>query len=342
MSDTTVLTTDALRKQAWEEVLYRDTQKESYFTRFMGQGSESVIQEKTILEKQQGDKITFGLIRRLQGAGVTGANTLEGNEEALDTADFSVELELYRHAVRSNNPKDVKRPIWDMPTEARDALKVWGAEKIDSLMFQALGASPSKIFYLNSSGNPLAGTVEATVAGALDATNSKITNLKIISFIKAWAKTGGGRGQTPLRPVRVDGKEYFILLVHPDVLYDIKTSSAYEQANREARERSLENPLFRGADFVWDGVIVHEHENIPTFTNGGGGSVPYAKCLFLGAQSGVWAWGKRPYTEDALFDYGAKKGWSWNMMAKAGKSTFDGKDYGVLSVFAARTNVSGS
>lgn len=340
MSDTIVSTSDALRKQAWDEVLYRDTQKESYFTRFMGQGSESVIQEKTQLEKQQGDKITFGIIKRLQGAGVTGTNTLEGNEEALDTADFSVELELYRHAVRSNNPLDAKRPVWDMPTEARDALKVWGAEKLDSLMFQALGSNPSKIFYLDSSANPQAGTVEATVAGALHATNSKLTNLKMISFIKSWAKTGGNRSQTPIRPVRVDGKEYYILLVHPDVLFDIKTSSAYEQANREARERSLENPLFRGADFVWDGVIVHEHENIPILTNGS--SVPYAKCLFLGAQSGVWAWGKRPYTEDAVFDYGAKKGWSWNVMAKAGKPKFDGKDYGVLSVFAARTNVSGS
>ena len=341
MATTSVSTSSNLRKQAWEEKLFRDTMKESYFTRFMNESSESVVQVKTQLEKSKGDKITFGLIPRLSGAGVTGTQPLEGNEEALTTYDYDVVLELYRHGVKTNGTLDEKRPVWDMPEEARSALKVWGAEKIDQLCFDALQASPTKIFYLDSSGNMAAGTVAATVAAALDATNSKVDDLSYISALKTWAQTGGSRTQTPLRPVKVDGKEYFILLLHPDVLYDIKTCSEYEQANREARERSLENPLFRGSDFVWDGVIVHSHENVFKATNGGGGSVAYAKNLFLGAQALTWAWGKRPYTVERDFDYGEKKGFSWNMMAGVEKPVFNSKDYGVLNFFTSRTNVSG-
>lgn len=340
MSDTTVSTSNNLRKLAWEEKLFRDTMKESYFSRFLGQGSESVIQEKTQLEKAKGDKITFGLIQRLDGAGVTGTQPLEGNEEELDTYDFNVELELYRHAVRTRGSLDEKRPVWDMPEEARSALKVWGAEKIDSLTFAALQLTPSKIFYNNSSGVLTATTSEATAKTGMHATGSLMT-LDTLTKIKTWAKTGGNRAQTPIRPVRVDGKEFYIMLVHPDVFADIKMTSEYKQANREARERGADNPLFRNADFVWDGVIVHEHENISIATDGGGASVAFARCLFLGAQAACWAWGKRPYTVERDFDYGEKKGFSWNMMAGVKKATFNSKDYGVLSVYASRTNISG-
>jgi N4-gp56 family major capsid protein len=315
--------------------------KESYFARFLGKDEGSVLQEKTQLEKQKGDKITFGLIQRLDGAGVTGTQPLEGNEEELETYDFNVELELYRHAVRTRGSLDEKRPVWDMPSEARSALKVWGTEKIDALTFAALQLAPSKIFYNNSSAVLTATTVEATAKSALtNATNSLLT-LDTITKIKTWARTGGNRTQTPIRPVRIDGKEFYIMLVHPDVFADIKMTSEYKQANREARERGQDNPLFRNADFVWDGVIVHEHENVSIATDGGAGSQAFARNLFLGAQAGCWAWGKRPYTIERDFDYGEKKGYSWNMMAGVKKSTFNSKDYGVLSVYSTRTNISG-
>lgn len=329
MAKTTVLTGNNLTQKLWEEDLFRDTEKESYFMpRFAG-GSDKIIHVNTKLEKKQGDTVTFGIRMRLSGNGVTSNQTLEGNEEKLTTHDFSVSLEEYAHAVRDAGPLDRQRPIYDMDAESRDALKVWGAEKIDSLIFTALAASPTKTFYGGS----------ATTDNTLTA-NDKLTPA-IISKVRAWAKTGGattsGRAQTPIRPVRVDGREYFVLLVHPYVMYDLKRDSEFAQALREAEVRGPSNPLFHGAAAIWDNVVVHEHENITWTTNSG--AVNFSKCLFMGAQAGVWAWGTRPKTVAAEFDYGREHGFSYQMIAKAGKPVFNSKDYAVVGVNVANTNI---
>ena len=78
MSKTTVETSNALRVQAWEKELYEDTMKESYFMpRFSGEGRGNIMQVKSNLEGQKGDKLTFGLISRLAGAGVGAGGRIE-------------------------------------------------------------------------------------------------------------------------------------------------------------------------------------------------------------------------------------------------------------------------
>lgn len=328
MAKSVVLTGDALTKKLWEERLFRDTVKESYFSRFMGDGK-SLVYVKNDLEKSKGDKITFGIRMRLAGAGVTSGQTLEGNEESLVTHDYSLSLERYRHAVRDNGELDRQRPIYDMDSESRNALLDWGSEKIDQLCMDALVASPTKIIYGD-------GSSTATVT-----TSGKITPT-LISQMKTGAKTGWNRGQTPLRPIRVDGKLWFILLVHPDVMYDLKLDSTYAQARREALDRGkAKNSIFTDAFAIWDNVVIHEHENVPIVTNWGSGSnVPGAKNMFMGAQALCWAWGKRPTIIGKNFDYDEEHGFAWRMTAKCGKPKFNSKDYGVAALYTARTQVS--
>jgi N4-gp56 family major capsid protein len=346
VAKTSFATSDPLVKKVWEEKLFRDSVKEAYFSKFMGEGSMSLVQVKTQLEKGQGDKITFGIRMRLQGAGVTSGFILEGNEEKLQTYDYGVTLEQYRHAVRDNGAMDRKRVMFSIDTESKDALKDWTAEKIDQLCFDAIGvgdystADPTKIFYPNAtgvfSGTGTAGTAKA----ALSATNSKLT-LNFISALKSWAKTGGDRQYVPLRPVKVEGREYYVLLVHPDVLYDIRVDPNFQQALREAEIRGPSNPLFKGATIIWDGVVVHEHENVYIAADGGGAAVPWAKCVFMGAQSLVWAWGQRVEVVQETFDYKNEHGYASGFIARAGKPVFNAMDYGSLGVYLARTNVSG-
>src|SRR5512145_3228061 len=99
MARTQVLTTDAWRKQAWEEGAFRDTAKLSYFLpklagdtvtliekgEQLSSSPESIIDVKNLLEGRgksntyNGDKATFTLIPRLDpktNAGVTSRQTL--------------------------------------------------------------------------------------------------------------------------------------------------------------------------------------------------------------------------------------------------------------------------
>jgi N4-gp56 family major capsid protein len=344
MAKTSFATGNALTKKLHDEKLFRDARIASYFSKFMGKGSDALVQEKTQLTKSKGDQITFGIRMRLTGAGVTSGQTLEGNEEKLTTHDYSVSLEQYRHAVRDNGELDRQRAMFDVDSESRTALKDWGSEKIDTLCFTQVLATPTRVFYRDNSGAVATTATAATAKAALDATNSKITP-KLLDFTKAWALTGGNRSQTPLRPVKINGKNYFVFLAHPDVFYDLRQDSTWSQSVREALERSPKNPLFSGAYGVWNGMILHEHEGHTGLasmidTNGGGGNVPWAKCSLMGAQSLVWAWGKRGKMVSETFDYQEEHGFAWSMMAAVGKPKFNSLDYGSVGIYVSRTRIS--
>lgn len=328
MAKTAFATSDALTKKLWEEQLFRDALKESYFTRFMGMTPDSLVYVKEDLVKSKGDEITFGIRMRLSGTGVTSGQVLEGNEEKLTTFSYKIALERYRHAVRDAGALDRQRVAFSIDEESVAALKGWGGEKIDELCFDAVTAAPTKTFFGG------AATSKATLTTA-----DKVTPA-LISKAKAFAKVGGGRTQPPLRPVRIEGRDYYVFVIHPDVMFDLKQDATFAQAYREAHMRGSENPIFQGSQGIWDGVVIHEHENVPIFTNGGaGGNVPGASNIFMGAQAICYAWGERPKVIAETFDYEEEHGYAWAMTARAGKPKFNSKDYGSIEVMVARTQI---
>lgn len=329
MAKTSVLTGNALTKKLYDERLFRDTLKETYFARFFGETSKALVHVKNALTKSKGDRITFGIRMRLAGAPILSGGVVEGNEEKLTTHDYSISLERYRFGVRDAGELDRQRAMYNLDAESRDGLMGRGAEHIDELCFTAIQASPTKIFYGGDASSTA--TIEA----------ADLLTPELISKVRVWAKTGGNRSQTPLRPIMVDGKMYYVLLVHPDVMFDLKQDSTFAQARREALERGKSNPIFQGSAGVWDGVVVHEHENIDLATTWGSGSnLAGATCTFMGAQSLVWAWGKRPVVVPATFDYGEEHGYAWGITARVGKPVFNSLDYGSIGVYVARTKIS--
>ena len=140
--------------------------------------------------------------------------------------------------------------------------------------------------------------------------------------------------------MKVKGKSYYVLLVHPDVVYDLKQDSAIVNAWQYAQERGSDNPLFRDAEVMWDGVLVHSHENIPIAADGGGAAVKWSKGVLMGAQSLIWAWGERGEIVQETFDYKNEHGYAWSMIAKTKKPVFNSIDYGSLGVYFARSGIS--
>jgi len=342
MSTTSFASGNALTVKHWmakSEQLFRDAAKESYFLpRFGSAGKNSIVYEKKELMSKKGDKITFGIRMRLSGNGVGPGQTLEGNEESLTTHDYSVTMTRRRHAVRVENGLSEQRIQMDQLEEARLALVDWMAEYIDETLFTALRGTPTTVWY-NNNGTPTKATAAAAKA-AITAAEDKLTP-KLISALRAWAVTGGNRSQTPLRPIMVDGRKTFVLLIHPDVAFDLKNDSTYAQAKREADDRGKKNPLFTGALGVWDNVVIHEHENVYIATDAGGSAdQPYAECFLLGAQSLCWAWGKRERMVEEDFDYEEETGIATRLNYAVGKPQFNSKDYGSIGVFVGRTQIS--
>ena len=343
MGKTTFTTSDALKKKAYEEKLFRDIVKETYFSKFQGEGADSIVQVKTQLEKGKGDQIQFGLRMRLSGDGIEEGEIMEGNEEKLTTYDYSLTLKQYRHAVRDDGAMTRQRVMFSIDDESEKGIKDWGAEKLDELQFTAIQASPTKVFYREASAGAFTGTTTLALAkaGITSTTYTKI-DLNFISKLKTWALTGGNRSYIPLSPAKVSGKSYFVLLVPPDVMCDLKIDSTFQQAMREAEVRGKENPLFTGALAIWDGVVIHEHENMDIGTDGGSGAIAWGQGVLLGKQALCFAWGKRPRIVYKEFDYENEHGYCWDAICATGKPVFNSKDFGSLACVFARTNISGT
>ncbi len=328
MARTEITTGHALAPIIVQRQLFLDQVKKSYFSRFMG-GSDSIIHEKTDFTKQKGETMTFGIRMRVTGSPITGNATVKGKEDRLNFYSFNVTLERYRYAIMDDGALTRQRFVGDIPTEIRSALTDWGSEQIDQMAFDAIKATPTEAVYGG----------DATSVATLEA-DDVITPARI-SKVKVLALTRRSSSLVPLRPVKVEGKEYLVLLLSPDQVYDLKRNSEFSQAQREAAERGSNNPIFSGMVGVWDGVIIHSHDNVPVYSNGGSGSVTYSHGVLLGAQALVWAWGERPSIVEEDEDYEEFKGYCWRMTAKCQKPQFNSKDYGSIAFYTADTRVSG-
>lgn len=330
MARTSIPTGHALAPIIVQKQLFLDQVKQSYFAnRFFG-GTESIIHEKTDFTKQKGETMTFGIRMRVTGSPITGNATVKGREDRLTFNSFNVTLERYRYAIMDDGALTRQRFVGDIPTEIRGALVDWGSEQIDQMCFDAISASPTEAFYAGS----------ATSTATLTA-NDLITPA-LISKMKALALSRRAANIIPLRPVRVEGKDYLVLLLTPDQIYDLKRNEEFIQAQREAAERGSNNPIFSGMVGIWDGVIIHSHDNVKIYANGGSGAnVNYSHGLLLGAQALVWAWGERPSIVEEDEDYEEFKGYCWRMTAKAAKPVFDSHDYGSMSLYTADSRVTG-
>lgn len=328
MSKTGFTTNSAETVKLWNENLFRDTVKASYFSKFMGTSSDSIVQVKSDLQAQRGDRVRFAIRMRLEGAGVTEGQTLEGNEESLTSYTTDLTLKQWRHAVRDDGAMSRQRAMFSISEESQSALMDRTTEKIDQECFDALQLSPSKEFFAGTA------TSDATITASDLLTPAKISEMK------AWAVTGGNRAQTPLRPVMIGGKKHYVMLIHPEVGYDLKQDTTWNNAQQNANIRGNGNPIFDGALGMWDNVIIHEHENVKLVDNlGAGGNIHGTKCLFMGAQSLLWAWGKRPEVKAKKFDYDNEDAYSIGMIYDTQKPVFNGKDYGSVGFTCASTNI---
>lgn len=211
----------------------------------------------------------------------------------------------------------------------------------------AVPAPGGRIFY---GGQTTAGVWAVASGDAyLDRTSHRF-GTRVISYVKRMATCTiltSGDPISPMRPVKVDGKNMYLMFISPFQAADLKLETAWINAQKDANWRGSKNPLFTGALGVWDGVILHELELIH-YRYGENGTtaseffyssddvcssgVYVARGLFCGAQAGLLAMGQKPTWAEKKFDYGDKWGIASKMIYGAKKSVFNSRDFGVIAV----------
>jgi N4-gp56 family major capsid protein len=297
----------------------------------MGDSPRSMIQEMTDLKKEPGSKINFGLGMKLSGDGVTGDSELEGNEESMTDYEEEVEINQLRHGVRLKGRMDEKKSAYEMRTSAKERLTDWWAERLDKEIIDKLCGKTTSTF----ANTPTAAAATRSVwAGGQSATASVTSAMKMDTKVLDAAKQMAKMASPKIRPVKVNGKFYYIAILHPYDATNLRQDPVWNQAQREANVRGETNPIFSGALGVYNGIIIHEHEYVYR-TNDGSGSAYVARNILCGQQAGVIAWGQVVKWVEKSFDYGNKWGISVGAIFGTIKPMFNSLDYGVVTMFCA-------
>jgi len=324
-----------LNVSRWAKQLAYEVGKEIYFSKFMGKDFSSMIVEKS-MEEGKGKDITFGLVG-LTGTVVTGDSSLEGNEDGLSSYSQTVATSQRRFGVTNAGNFDNSKVLYDFRQEAMSQLKRVYAEDHDAQVFSSLTKTTGAGAYLRADNGANTSVYAATdPKAALAAADLAIAG--DISKLKRMALLGTTQSYK-MKPIRVEGKDYFVLLLHPEAAYDLTQQDTWRNAQLNANIRGKDNPIFSGALGVYDGVIVHEHEGITTASDGGGASVHYARNLFLGAGAGCMGTvGDMTWVEKS-FDYGNKLGVAAGKIYGVDMTSFNSKDYAVIQYISTATNL---
>lgn len=321
MANTTVAT--GLTPQQWDDEFFVEYLQNHPFKPYMGTGENAIFQIKEDLTKKKGDSLTFALVNKLTGDGVTGSQTLEGNEEAMDSRSFAITVNKRRNGVRVAEIDEQYSAI-SLRQAGKSVLKDWAMEADIDRIYEALlsfngtayaSASEAdkdawlvdnadRVLFGAAKSNNSSNDHSASLAN-IDSTNDKLTPAAL-SLMKRIALSASPK----IRPIRIEGmnKRFYVAFAHPRAFRDLKENSTMTQALREVTLANQNNKLFQGGDLEWDGIIVHECDGMPTLSGVGASSIDVAPVFLCGAQAIGMAMAKRWTSKTETFDYGDKHG----------------------------------
>lgn len=374
MAVTSYGTNDPLAVKLWAKTLNVEVLKATWSSKFMGESSDSIIQVRDDTTKSAGDKITYGLRMQLSGLGVIGDGTLEGNEESLTTYSDSIVINQLRHAVRSAGRMSQQRVPFSIRQEALSGLRDWWTNRLDLGFMNQICCNTAEANYVATGGTQNTGlqaptSLTSTSGGAdvhylsTNATNGdeNITSANTMTLTiadkmveRATGSLGLGTSNTgfaPVRPVKVNGSEWYVWFLHPYQITDIRTNTStgqwldIQKAAMTGGEVS-ENPIFTGALGAYNNVILHKDQRVTTgvsSTTSTTAVTTVRRSVFAGAQAATLAYGresgKEKYTwVEELFDYenqlGVSAGLIWGLKA----TTFNSSVFGLFigSSYAAQ------
>ncbi len=352
------------QKRVWASELWMAGRDQSFWmsNEFVGQGSNDVIQRVTELTPtERGDRCVMQLVNDLAGDGVAGDNRLEGNEEALVNDSTEIVIDMLRHGVRLKGQMSEQRTVIRFRATSKEKLSFWLSDKIDEMIFLTAAGMAYTLNLDNSTRGTsqlpqlaFASSVVAPssgrkyYAGAATST-ATLTTTDTLSWnlcvsIQAFAK------RKKMKPIRAGGRSYYALVASTEQLRDLKKDTNYQTNVGRAANRGPDNPLFKNAIAVIDGLIIYDHNKVPTTFGlassskwGASGTVDGAQALLLGAQAiGFATLGQMGYLESDNTDYGNRPGIATGRMLGILKPQFNSipdtntkQDFGIISLYTA-------
>lgn len=352
----------AAQKKVWAMEIWSAFRDESFFMSngFVGDSMKDMNKPIYMIDEltktERGLECIMQLVYDLTGDGVVGDNSLDDNEEAMQNGAVALHIDQLRNGVKSKGEMAEQATIIRFKDEARDKLSYWFASKIDELCFlTAAGIA----YTLNLNGSTRGSSQLPSLAFAADVvapstnrikyagsatstatlTTSDKINWQYIVGLNQYATTHG------VKPIRDRAKDYYVVVLSPEQMRDLKLDSTYMTNLATARERGSKNPLFTGATEVVDGTVLYSHRRVPNTKGlgsgskwGAAGTVEGATGILMGSQALGYGQVEEPFWRSTTkTDYGNRSGVGYGqkfgLMKPQFKSPSDGmttEDFGTV------------
>lgn len=315
-------------KQLYTEQLVRTAENESFWKKFTGTSTDSLVNVDRRPSQGGGAQCNYAIRPYLAPRSVTNG-PLDGQERQLSYFKDSLVLDKHREAVIDDGEQQEIEAFFSISDSMEDYVRQWITDIYDALHFKA-------IFY--EGGNPNLFSPNAKTKATLTASDTMTKD--DLSQLYTVASTGQSRTFEPLRPIMSGGQAYYLFLCHPDVARDLRLDMESDWNN--AMERGANNPLFKGMNMEWANVLVVADRRCPIETGGSGGAVTISTGALLGQQAIQQIMGKDASMVKGDKDWGDQKGYAAGYVMGCKAPEFNSTRYGSILVQTARTDVSGA
>lgn len=316
------------------------------------------------LESQAGQSVSFDIFVQLTGDGVYGDDTLEGNEENLDSYTDDILINQVRHGVDAGGKMTQKRTVNNLRVIAKEKLAQWHAQKFDSVMATTLGgargvnpalyvpmgaiapikgASPYVAYDANHTAYGGSATSKATLTA-----NDKMS-LGVVDRVITKIKAVGGMadGKLRLTPLDKGGKEGYILTMsaqqEQDLRSDVGTGGWLDIQKAATASVGYSSNLFKDVIGEYRDVTFKQVPAVVEFDDYGvGQNITAHRAVLMGRQAAAVAFGsansksmRADWVEEEK-DYGNRMGVAAGMVYGTKLPQFNGQ---VVNSYAIDTAV---
>jgi N4-gp56 family major capsid protein len=326
----------------WSKKLNREAiQRTLFLSKFSGTDKNMPIQIIDDLS-DGGSQVHHFLRLKGTGAGRAGDDTLEGHGERLTTHRDTIVINQLRHLFEDGGRMSQQRVSWNVRNEGKDALADWWSDRLDLWCANVLSGNTieTDVRYTGMQAVTAATTIRRAAGAASDQalTSSDI----IVPADIDWMVNKAQIMSPPIRPVSIDGQDHYILVIHSNVLRQMRSvSGEFHAVWKAAMQGGIvsDNPILNGATMVWNNVVIYVNNRMPQGIDATGTPNVYdtdvRASVFMGAQAAGMAFGRGfgknrfSYAEES-FDLGNQYGVAAGLIAGLKKAVFNSADFGVI------------
>jgi N4-gp56 family major capsid protein len=270
------------------EGLFKQSMGQTMLFSMMKTGNSGLIRSFNDLVKTGGDTLMVPTLNRLDGRPVYGDNRLEGNEVKQSYGRDYVRINQVRHAVMDGGAMSRQLLPFDLHAQTKEQLAELQRETYELDMLNHLTCNTALSGIGSTNGIEYLGNNEV-IDPDLDhyfiidtngdlapasAVNDLATNftangklqLKHLDQLKTNIESFRSKNSQAIRPIKVDGKEFLLVLVSPKQLQDLRSDPLWTNINiallQGGKDIMLSN-FFSGAAGVYNGMVIKSTDYLP-------------------------------------------------------------------------------